>query len=559
MSLQKPILAIAGATLAAMLSACGGGGSSGVATPDPSAAAAMNPPAPYSPPWQTVANSATVIPGGGDRLFNSFNQPSVNSAGIVALRGRSKGAQGLGEPLRGIYMRDMGTGGALQVVFDTAMPVPQPNNVLYDGLPGTFTEFPAFPRIGLDSATVVTRGQSKPVWSYLLPDGTETRVGTSGVYALRLGEARTAASQLGLVPGFEQFSVPGAAPGTKFDQFPGAPAVASPLVVVFKGNYTETNPKTGIFFRDTRDGARPAMTQVIASSDTLIPGQPEGGTRFGSTAPPSAAGDYAVFLGVDNEEAPTLGGIYRAPLASKPKLQLLVGIGAQVPGEAEGATFTRLGEALSFDGQFVAFWGAWGTATRTIHLSCPVDGQQAVIAYCNQQYPEGYDVQEPVNQGIFLHDLKSGRAFAVAKTGADYAGFLYWTFSGRPPGVGESDAEDFEPPRWRSAAFATAFADKSKEGQVGFKARKAGAPVVDGIYLATVATDGKTAPSITTLAETGMPGRQLDPAAPENSAIVALGIEREGLRNGWLAIVASMLDSATSESWAGIYLTRTRR
>jgi hypothetical protein len=31
------------------------------------------------------------------------------------------------------------------------------------------------------------------------------------------------------------------------------------------------------------------------------------------------------------------------------------------------------------------------------------------------------------------------------------------------------------------------------------------------------------------------------------------------LRNGWLAITASMLDPITSESWAGVYTTRTKR
>jgi hypothetical protein len=54
----------------------------------------------------TVANNGTTPPG-SDRLFNSCNQPSVNERGMVAFRARSKGGQGLGEPLRGIYMRDM--------------------------------------------------------------------------------------------------------------------------------------------------------------------------------------------------------------------------------------------------------------------------------------------------------------------------------------------------------------------------------------------------------------------------------------------------------------------
>ncbi len=62
------------------------------------------------------------------------------------------------------------------------------------------------------------------------------------------------------------------------------------------------------------DSQRPVATSpvvLIANSDTLIPGT---NTVFGSTAPPSAADRRVVFAGFDNEESPTLGGIYLAPL-----------------------------------------------------------------------------------------------------------------------------------------------------------------------------------------------------------------------------------------------------
>jgi hypothetical protein len=39
--------------------------------------------------------------------------------------------------------------------------------------------------------------------------------------------------------------------------------------------------------------------------------------------------------------------------------------------------------------------------------------------------------------------------------------------------------------------------------------------------------------------------------------VTSVGIERDGLRNRWLAVAASMLDAVTSESWAGVYVTRT--
>ncbi|MDH5339760.1 MAG: hypothetical protein OEW22_08285, partial [Rubrivivax sp.] len=64
---------------------------------------------PTSLSWATVVNSADVMPG-TSRNFNSFNQPSVNASGLVVLRARSRGGQGAGEPVRGIYQRLMSKG-----------------------------------------------------------------------------------------------------------------------------------------------------------------------------------------------------------------------------------------------------------------------------------------------------------------------------------------------------------------------------------------------------------------------------------------------------------------
>jgi hypothetical protein len=47
----------------------------------------------------------------------------------------------------------------------------------------------------------------------------------------------------------------------------------------------------------------------------------------------------------------------------------------------------------------------------------------------------------------------------------------------------------------------------------------------------------------------------LDAQAPAGSLVSAIGIERDGLRNGRLALTASMLNQVTGEAWAGIYLT----
>ena len=88
-------------------------------------------------------------------------------------------------------------------------------------------------------------------------------------------------------------------------------------------------------------GTNPVV--LIANSlDTLIPGT---NTFFGSTAPPSAANRQMVFAGFDNEDDPTLGGIYLAPLdgTTQPPLDPLVEIGGQVPGENSKAAVQQAG------------------------------------------------------------------------------------------------------------------------------------------------------------------------------------------------------------------------
>lgn len=507
--------------------------------------------------WATVANIADTIPGASVR-FNSFNQPSVSGGGLVVMRARSKGSEGGGgTPVRGIYARQMGaTPGLLTKVFDTSTAVPGPNNTGGSDGPTTFTEFPAFARIAADGSAIATRGQSEPLWVYTAPDGTETRVGTSGVYAWRGGVGLSAAGQFGAVPELSYYAVPGATPGTRFDQFPGAPTIASYGRIAFKGNWTDGVSKTGVFFRMASERQPTAPTVLIASSDMPIPGQPADGVRFGATAPPSAAGNKVVFLGVDNEDAPTLGGIYLAPVQPTPALTAMARIGDKVPGGPDESRFAKLGEALSFDGRFIGFWASWGAQTRTLVLICPTDGQAALIAYCNETYPNGHEVQVPVNQGFFVHDTLTGRTTRVVATGDRFVDLLYWTFSGRPPGVGEPDADDPEPPRWRAAAFvAVQGLNRGGAAQAVFKARRQGEPVVDGLYLATV---GVVRPSELALAETGQPGTLLDPMAPAMSAITTLGVERDSLRNGWLAISASMADPVTGEGWAGVYAARTR-
>lgn len=529
--------------------------------------------------WQVVVNNGDLVPGDpAARVFNSFNQPSLNMNQLVVFRGRSKGGKGTGEPAHGVFTRDMAQGTPLVTIFDRATRVPNPNN-----LDSRFVEPPSIPRIDMRAATVASRGIHQPTWQYQLPDGTDTRVGTTGIYTNPFGPLIAGASNLGNAPDFGYLGVPGN-PGLKFDMFPGAPAVTNGATLVFKGNYSVPDPdnpgatlgKTGVYFRNLKDAALPladgsvlepaggTRTVVpIADTDTYIPGTC---TKFGSTAPPSAAGFWAVFAGFDNEDNPTKGGIYLAPLVwAKPPLFPLVKIGGQVPGEARGTGFNRLGEGVSFDGRFVAFWGAWGTETRALTLQCPTDGNKDLLAYCQATYPDGFATTVPVHQGIFVHDILTGATKVVAKTPTQFDDFVFWNFSGLVPGTGESD-ETGEPARWRSASFVavSGLVDGcllDRNFHAAFKARKG--TVVDGAYVNPV--DGlylrkgpATDQAIATLVETGMDGSLIDPAAVDPTVftplpVTAMGLERDGFRGKGLAITVSMATEAAG--WAGVYLT----
>jgi len=415
----------------------------------------------------------------------------------------------------------------------------------------------------------------------------------------------TGASLLGAVPEFSDlFAVPGVTPATRFDVFPGAPAITDIGVIAFKGNYTDGSGKTGVFYREVtaEDAGGAAAIELVANSDTPVPnpGACTPGTLFGSTAPPSAAGNNMVFVGFDDEDDPTCGGVYLAPLQPGSSLTTLVGLEDTVPGQGD-ETFTQLGEGLSYDGRFVGFWGAWGAETKTVRLYCPQEGNRDRRFFCNRTpdpqtgvIPGGGDGDEnsicddqddpyfgarcyqekavPVNQGIFVYDTAGkGILYLVARAGAgaDYDDFVYWNYSGAPPGVGEGEG-DAEPPRWRSSAFQAVSRRAGATFRNTFLARNGSLDShnvfvnpVDGIYLGEVL--GATAPGITTLVQTGMDGTILDPEAVWDDdeqagtpdvplPIASLALERDAFRGGWLAITASMGNEEAG--WAGIYLTR---
>jgi hypothetical protein len=514
--------------------------------------------------WSTVANNATEMPT-AKKFFSSYGQPAVNSKGAVVFRGRSTGGT---DRETGIYLRQLGFS-TIYARTSLKFAIPYPNN-----LDTKFREFPSVPRISMNRMNVATRGIHQPVYQYDLPDGSETRVGSTGIYA-QLGSnfLLTGASKLGAVPGFEHFAVPNIWPATSFDQFPGAPAITDNGVIAFKGNFSENGRgKTGIFFRSLLNtpGGGTSPVEVIATSDSEIPNAPPSFSilTFDSTAPPSVAGNELVFVGLDNEDDPHFGGIYIADLKPNARLRTLIGLDAGLPG-FEKIRLTRVGEGLSFDGRYLAFWGAWGRETKTVRLYCAVDGNADVIAYCNGVDPNSildvengkwYQEKEvSINQGIFVLDRRTGITHLVADSNADFNDFVFWGYSGKAPGTGheeEFDEEDdegdeAEPPRWRSAAFVNV-----ANGLVNFKARTGALDEknvyvnpVDGIYMGNVFQPD----SLQVILETGMDGAVLDPSLPPgNMEIIGLGIERDGFRGRYLAITAVMANA--EEGWGGVYL-----
>ncbi len=572
-ALPATLIAESGQLSLAVTNPTPGGGMSGAVSLVVHARADVN--------WRTVVNSKSMVPG-TTRAFSSFNQPSINQHGVVVFKGQSKGGSGSGSgsdsaavalassgsgsdsgsgsnssgtPVVGIYTLDLNGAGTPQPVkvADNATVIPQPNNTLYNGSYATYTQFPSFPRIDQNFAAVSFRAQHKPVFTFTLPDSTESRVGSAGVYTNATGPLSTAIGLFGALTDYDYMQVPGAPVGTRFDQFPGSPGITNGSTVFFKGNYTVGDTgKTGVYYRDLTAQGGKSPVQLIANSDTLIPNQPAGGAiLFGSTAPPSGEGGTMVFVGLDNEDAPTLGGIYSAPLEPNPTLKTIVGIGDPVPGEGDSARFTNFGEGLSFDGRFIGFWGAWGTETRTVTLICPTDGEQGLLQTCQQQYPNGYNAKVPLHQGIFVYDMETGTITEAARTTGEFDDFVYWVFSGRPPGVGGGDSGGDvipEPPRWRSSAFLSVAGRNGDAYQVAFKARTG---TVDGIYL----SQGPAAIPIETVCDTTMLGLSVDPDAPAGAIITSVGIERESLRGNWLVINVSMENVTTGEAGAGIYAT----
>jgi hypothetical protein len=170
----------------------------------------------------------------------------------------------------------------------------------------------------------------------------------------------------------------------------------------------------------------------------------------------------------------------------------------------------------------------------------------------------------------------SGGLYLVAKitgaVGEYFNDFVFWNYSGAPPGVGPVEEDDREPPRFRSSAFVAYAGHK-----VIYKARTGTLneddvymDVTDGIY-----TTGYQSLVTRTIVKTGDDGTDFDPQAVipsgfgfdnegETLFVDEISIERESLRgdsNSKLAISIGFggtgfvgVEGSDSE-FAGIYFT----
>ncbi|MCC6067982.1 hypothetical protein LHV13_02145 [Ferrovum sp. PN-J185] len=508
--------------------------------------------------WKTVTNNKTSIPNDPNYFFFSYNQPSINKSGMVTFRGRSKNNTSQNSSIQqnsnsnvihGVYaVQPCLTNQRIYRVADNNTIVPAPNTQN-----AAFTEFPSIPRIDINSGVIGTRGMSQSL--YILPDG--TKIGNSGVYTALSSGLTTAIGQFAVITDYSYMQVPNATSTIpiSFDQFPGSPTVTN-NIAVFKGNYTDTDStgasvsKTGIYYRNLSQPS--SNVEVIADTNMLIPNTSQ---KFGSTAPPSSALGKVVFLGVDNEASPTVGGIYMSNISTSASLISLIKIGDSVPDQSgnpiTNLTFTQFGEALSFDGRYVSFWGAWGNQQKAVQLECPVDGNKDLIQICKDNSVNNITTQmEPINQGIFVYDTQQSKTWMVATSdttlNGQFSDFLYWTFSGDPK------INDGEPPRWRASIFTSVDGNRG----VIFKGSLLSTTTVtappSGLYGSKFNSAGLNI--LFKLMAVGDDMSSIDSTAPTGSTITSIGIERESLRSGWLVVTVSS-NNSSNESWAGIYAT----
>ena len=583
-------------------------------------------------PWTPVVNRNDLLPD-SSQPFDRFSAPSVNRGGAVVFRGT---AGDVPYPLSGVYLRRMGsTGQPLEPMFVRGGDVASPNNVESPAFSGQFAgyrDFPWFPRLDADAVMATARGTSGAVWRFFLPNGEELLEGTSGVFATANGDRYTAASMLGdvrdpdtLAPYFPEFAVPNEGDGTAFEGFPGIPSMGGSRWVALKGAWRAwTHPglnhedyTEGLYVRDLQSPFEPLLEIVTTETDIPMPLVVKSQPRFEVIGSPSSYDGQVAFLGVDDDHDPHHGGIYlytipqgkgsfgASPLGA-PSLTAIVEIGDRVPGfdvatGVSGPTFEQLGEAISFNDRWIAFWGSWGHKTETIHVDCPEEWEvddPELAKYCQHAHAvSGFHAEIPRNQGIFVYDTQTDTIVPVAMThenqgsDAEIENFVFWTFEGTVPqdwdshgghggggggnsftdensfgmggggggggggGHGEDDGvpvDETEIARWRPNIYlaienALGYGGTDQEFRVAFMGQAHDGH--DAIFMAS----GPSGGTPTRIISTHDLGSVLDADCPQGARITQLRMEREALREGWFVISATMWNHDTHQSWAGVY------
>jgi len=423
--------------------------------------------------FETVVNNSTPIPGSTTDTFNSFNAPSISATGVVSFRARGgtgSGSSG-GSPVEGIYTRDIAIANQpIQLIADknTLVPDATKPNV-------SFNAFSAFPRI--NGGASIFRAQSPPI--------VEGGEGNKGLYTDYTGPLTTVANNADAVPGGF---------GT-FDQFPGSPSLTN-TTAVFKGNSTTSGGSefTGIYARNLSSSGDPIT--LVTDTAHNIPGT---STLFGSTAPPTAAGNKVVFRGVDNEASPTVGGLMIANLNASnvpDSVQTLISLSDPIPHGS--GTFSTIGEELAFDGTTVVFHATGSNSQQGIYTANAITGSVSRVADLNTTIPGSTDTFTD-----FDFDTTNGM--------------------GQP----------------RTAAFLA-----GDNGDAFFLAK--GPNDLLGIY-------GLINGQLRKIIDTNSPATLLDPNA-QGFAITNLSLEREGYQNHRLVFAATMEDpTGVATSISGIY------
>ena len=169
-------------------------------------------------------------------------------------------------------------------------------------------------------------------------------------------------------------------------------------------------------------------------------------------------------------------------------------------------------------------------------------------------------------------DNSTLKAVAKGRT-KDGQNFIFWNYSGKPPGAGPSDnqghdthghrrteesteTEAAEPPRWRSSSTVALW----KSDRIAYK-------VKDGDVIGIYHWTGGEVNSNTTIVETGEACTLVDDQSPSETLIESVAMERDSYRGGNLVVSVACAEPVVSdgvdveeeeeeiEGWGGIYLT----